>query len=54
MLLALIAALALWGTTAAFQSWSHNRHLRVLRIQQGQLQADAAHRAQLTDRLQAR
>ena len=52
MLLALIAALALWGTTAAFQGWAHNRHLKVLRIQQGQMTADQVHRDQITKRLE--
>lgn len=51
MLLALIAALALWGTTAAFQGWAHNRHLKVLRIQHGQMEADKAHRTRITNRL---
>ena len=52
MLLALIAALALWGTTAAFQGWAHNRHLKVLRIQHGQVTADQAYRNQLANRLE--
>ena len=51
MLLALIAALALWGTTAAFQGWAHNRHLKVLRIQQGQMEADKVHRTRITNHL---